>query len=200
MYTANPPTPTPALSTWPRQATLRPPWWTIPEADRLQMHAFTLPSHQLRQKIRAVTLRSLHHSSLYMRLILQAKTHVINTAITGTTLHTRVRVNAKEGSYILKFIYGQLYYGKLAKRYGHTPTDECPLCHLPDSCTHIASECKSHKTYPSTVITRRAGSYMRQSGSPQKEEAHSMPRRTFVLSHHTRATNPKPPKRPWLLS
>ena len=34
MYTANPSTPTPTLATWPIQATLRPPWWTIPEADR----------------------------------------------------------------------------------------------------------------------------------------------------------------------
>ncbi len=45
MYTANPTTPTPVFAIGPRQATLRPPWWTIPEADRLQMHAFTRPSH-----------------------------------------------------------------------------------------------------------------------------------------------------------
>ena len=56
MYTAQPTTPPPELSTGPRQATLRPPWWTIPEKDRLQMHAFTHPSHQLRQKVRASTL------------------------------------------------------------------------------------------------------------------------------------------------
>ena len=109
------------------------------------MHAFTRPSHKLRQKARAATLSSLQHTSLYMRVILQAKTHGSNTAIIGTTLHTRLRVNAKEGSYILKLIYGQLYNGKLAKRYRHTPTDEVPLCHLPDSCTHIAGECKAHK-------------------------------------------------------
>jgi hypothetical protein len=23
--------------------------------------------------------------------------------------------------------------------------DECPLCHRPDSCTHIAGKCKAHK-------------------------------------------------------
>jgi len=111
------------------------------------MHAlFTRPSHHLRQKVRAATLRSLHPTSLYKRLILQARTHGANTTITRTTLHNRLRVNAKDGSYILKFIYGQLYNDKLAKRYGHTPTDECPLCHLPDSCTHIAGECKYHKS------------------------------------------------------
>ncbi len=47
MYTASPATPPPTLATGPRQTTLRPPWWTIPEADRLQMHAFTSPSMQL---------------------------------------------------------------------------------------------------------------------------------------------------------
>ena len=45
---------------------------------------------------------------------------------------------------ILKFIYGHLYNGKLAYRYKLAPTDACPLCGLPDSCTHIDGECKSH--------------------------------------------------------
>ena len=30
-------------------------------------------------------------------------------------------------------------------RYGHAPTNECPLCHMPDSCTHIAWECPDHE-------------------------------------------------------
>ncbi len=145
MYIAEPPTPTPALATVPRQATLRSPWWTIPEADRLQMHAFTRPSQQLRLKVRAATLRSLHHISVYRRLIIQAKTHGANTATIGTALHVRLRENPREGTKLLKFIHGQLYNGKLATRYGHAPTDECPLCHRPDSCTHIAGECKAHK-------------------------------------------------------
>jgi hypothetical protein len=50
-----------------------------------------------------------------------------------------------EGTILLKFIYGQLYNGKLAKRYGHAPKDDCPLCHKLDSCTHIARECKGHE-------------------------------------------------------
>ena len=87
----------------------------------------------------------MHHTSLYKRLILRAKTQGANIAPTGTSLHSRLRENAKEGTNILKFIHGQLYNGKLAKRYGHAPTDESPLCHLPYSCTHIASECKAHK-------------------------------------------------------
>ncbi len=40
--------PSPALATRPRNATLRSPWWTNPEVDRLQMRAFTRPSQHLR--------------------------------------------------------------------------------------------------------------------------------------------------------
>ena len=74
-----------------------------------------------------------------------AKAQGARVAYTGVSLHTRLRESPKEGSTILKFVHGQLYNGKLAKLYGHAPTDECPLCHLPESCTHIAGECKFHK-------------------------------------------------------
>ena len=30
-------------------------------------------------------------------------------------------------------------------RYGHALLDECPLCHILDSCTHIAGECPDHE-------------------------------------------------------
>ena len=39
MYSAKSSPPLPALSTGTNCATLRRPWWTIPEAERLQMHA-----------------------------------------------------------------------------------------------------------------------------------------------------------------
>jgi hypothetical protein len=42
-------------------------------------------------------------------------------------------------------MYGQLYNGKLAMRYGHAPIDVGPLCHMPDSCTHIVGECPDHE-------------------------------------------------------
>jgi len=109
------------------------------------MDAFTRPSHQPRQKVRAATLRSLHHTSIYMRLIIHAKKQGASIATTGTALHVRLQENSKKGTKLLKFIHGQPYNGKLAKRYGHAPTDECPLCHRPDLCTHIAGECKAHK-------------------------------------------------------
>jgi hypothetical protein len=69
-----------------------------------------------------------------------------NTSYTGQAIHRRLTANAWEGSTLLKFLYGQLYNSKLAKRYGRTRTDECPLCHKPDSCTHIVGECPHHKS------------------------------------------------------
>jgi hypothetical protein len=115
------------------------------------MYAFTYPSKQLRQKVRTATLRSLHHTSLYRRLILTAKSRGARTAIVGTALHARMRSSASEGITILKFLYGQLYNGKLAYRYGLAPTDACPLCGLPDSCTHIAGQCSHHNNH---IISR----------------------------------------------
>ena len=59
--------------------------------------------------------------------------------------YTILTSHPKEGATLLKFIYGQIYNGKLAKRYGHASTDECPLCHKPDSFIHIARECPDHE-------------------------------------------------------
>ena len=81
----------------------------------------------------------------FRRLILRARTQGATTATTETALHARLRENSKEGTNLLKFIHGQFYNDKLAKRYGHAPTEESPRCHRPDSCTHIEGGCKAHK-------------------------------------------------------
>jgi len=140
MYTTKPQTPPPAQASGPRQATLRPPWWTIPEEERLQMQAFTRPSQQLCHKVRVTILRSLHQTSLYMRLILLAKENGVDIAEIGKAPHKRLVENLAEETKLLKFEYGQLYNDKLAYRYGHATTDECPLYHFPDSCIHVAGE------------------------------------------------------------
>ena len=44
MYTVRPPPPPTYLGTCTRMATPRQPWWSIPEGDRLHIHAFTRPS------------------------------------------------------------------------------------------------------------------------------------------------------------
>ncbi len=62
----------------------------------------------------------------------------------GRAIFRKLTSQLREGTSLLKFMYGQMYNGKLAHRYGHTPTDICLLCHKPDSCTHIAGECSKH--------------------------------------------------------
>ena len=109
------------------------------------MHAFTRPSTQLRHKVRHALLRSLHFTSLYIRLILQNIEVGTTTQSVEKAIHRRLTANAREGTTLLKLIYGQLHNGKLAKKYGHAATDECPLCNKPDSCTNIAGECSYHK-------------------------------------------------------
>ncbi len=178
MYTSNPTTPTPALATGPRNSTPRPPWWTIPEVDRLQMQAFTCPSAQLRQKVRAATLRSLHHTSLYMRLVLNAKDRGSCIAATGDSLHTRLRENPREGSTLLKFIYGQLYNGKLAKLYGHAPRTNVLSATSPTPAPTLHASAGSTRTYRLASTTRHVSLFTRQSATPQKAGAHSIVRST----------------------
>ena len=84
MYTTKLLVPDPALSIGTNRATLRRPWWTIPEADRLQVHAFTRPSQRLRLEVCDALLRTLHHSSLYMRLIVANKKKGVSHQDSGT--------------------------------------------------------------------------------------------------------------------
>ena len=108
------------------------------------MHAFTKTSYQLRLKVRNATLRRLHHTSLYIRLLLKAKAQGARTITVSTAIHSHIRKSPKDGITLLKFIYGQLYNGGWQYRYKLAPTDAYPLFGLPDSCTHIAGECKTH--------------------------------------------------------
>ena len=110
------------------------------------MHTFTRPSSHLRLKVRDVLLRSIPHSSLYRRLIIANKEKGPRTKTAGHALHKKLIHSPWEGTSLLKFINGHMYNGKLAMRYGHALTYECPLCHMPDSCTHIAGECPDHET------------------------------------------------------
>ncbi len=138
MYTTTPPPLSVAPDTLTKPVSNPRTWWTIPEAKRLQMHAFTRPSQQLWNKVRDALLRSLHYSSLYKRLLVANKLKGAHLQTVGRSICKKLSSHPKEGTILLKFIYVQLYNGKLAKRYGHAPTDKCPLCHKPDSCTHVA--------------------------------------------------------------
>ena len=66
MYTAAPPILGVAPDTLTKPAITTRSWWNIPEEERLQMHAFTRPSQQLRNKVRKALLRRIHSSFLYI--------------------------------------------------------------------------------------------------------------------------------------
>ena len=95
--------------------------------------------------MRQALLRNLHHTSQYRRLIIANKEMGARLHTVGRSIHKRLNSVPKEGIPLLKLMSGQLYNGKMAKRYGHAPTNECPLCHKLDSCAHIARECKDHE-------------------------------------------------------
>ncbi len=80
-----------------------------------------------------------------MRIIIANTEKGALTKTAGHALHKKFTYSPWEGIFLHNFIYGQFYNGKLAKRYGHALTNECPLCHMPDSCTHIAGECPEHE-------------------------------------------------------
>ncbi len=80
-----------------------------------------------------------------MRLLVANKIKGARLQTLGRAIYRKLTSQSKEGTTRFKFIYGQLYNGKLAQGHGHAVTDDCPLCHKPDSCTHIASECPDHE-------------------------------------------------------
>jgi len=110
---------------------------------RKTMHArlhSNLPSKTPQSSKR--NLRSLLHTSLYIRFIPKGKHQGARTKTVGTALHYYIRKSPKDGITILTCLYGQLYNGTLAYIYKLAPTDAYPLCGLPDSCTHIAGEAR----------------------------------------------------------
>ncbi len=63
----------------------------------------------------------------------------------GQAIHKKLTHSPWEGTSLLKIIYGHLYNGKLATRFGHALTAKFSLCYNPDPCTHIAGKCPDHE-------------------------------------------------------
>ena len=55
---------------------------------------------------------------------------------------THPDVTPAERRMAIQYRCGQLYNAKLGKRWGHTTSDRCPLCHDQDGGHHIASGCR----------------------------------------------------------
>ena len=60
-----------------------------------------------------------------MRIIITHTEKWARITIVGQAIHKRLISDSKEGLALIKFIYGQLFNGKLAQRYGYAPTNEC---------------------------------------------------------------------------
>ena len=86
-------------------------------------------------------LTNTYHTSLNRRLILQASKHGARLATTASQITKRRASSPAQATQLMKFLWGQLYSGKIAHRYGLQPTPACRLCGAPDSCTHIAGAC-----------------------------------------------------------
>ncbi len=67
-------------------------------------------------RVRDALLRSLHHSSIYILLIIANKKKGARFKTIGQVLHTRLISNSRKGTALLRFIYDQLHNSKLAKR------------------------------------------------------------------------------------
>ena len=106
------------------------------------LYAFTAPQRQIRSLARPHVNKHTERTSLYRRLIVQALQKGDDIKGTAAGL-TALRAAGRHGDArrIFKFVWGQYYNGKIAKRYGHQPHDHCALCGLPDSCTHIGAGC-----------------------------------------------------------
>ena len=69
------------------------------------MHAFTRPSSQLGLKVRDALLRSLHHSSLYRRLIIANKEKEDRTKTVGKALRKKLTRSPWEGTSLLNKVH-----------------------------------------------------------------------------------------------
>jgi hypothetical protein len=174
MYTAKPQVSNPALSSGTNRATLRRSWWTIPEADRLEMHAFTRLPQQLRLMVRDALLRSLRYSSLYMRLIIGNKEKGARTKIVSHALHTRLTyIIPKEGITLLKFIYDQFHKDKLGFQQTSALSTTCmTLAYI------LPENARTTNPSASAATVRRADNYTPQSAKPQREAESSTMRKT----------------------
>jgi hypothetical protein len=66
--------------------------------------------------------------------------HMYDHEASNRFMHTTL-VSTQERATALKYRYGALYNGKLAKRYGHAQHSRCLLCGNEDGCHHTASGC-----------------------------------------------------------
>jgi hypothetical protein len=91
-----------------------------------------------------------------MRIIVANKEREARTKIVGHALHKKLTYSLWEGTSLLKFIYGQLYNGKLTKRYGQ-PQRTVALFAINRTLAHILPEnARTTRPYVSAATMRHA--------------------------------------------
>ena len=113
-YQCPTPTPTPARSIGLPSSSTRQPLQSLSEEDLGYTQAFTRPSKQFRNRVKPRVLAGLYHTSLYRRLILQASKHGARLATTASQITKRRASDPAQATQLLKFLWGQLYNGKIA--------------------------------------------------------------------------------------
>jgi hypothetical protein len=161
----------PAIATWP--------WWTIPEGERLHMHAFTRPSQQLRHKVRQALIRSLHYASLYRRLLVANKNNGARLQIVGWAIYRKLNSMLRKAPPSLN-----LYMANFTMANSHRDM----ATRLRMSAHYATSRTHAHTSRVSALTTKlsasvgtmpRVSSFTRPPAKPRKGEAHSTPPRAY---------------------
>ena len=117
-YQCPTPTPSPSTATGLCSTSNRPPPQSLSEEDLGYTQAFTNPSKQFRKRVKPRVLTSLYHTSIYRRLILQASKDGARLATTASQITKRRTPYPTQATQLLQFLWGQLFNGKIAHRYG----------------------------------------------------------------------------------
>ena len=123
-----------------------------------------------------------------------------STASTTSQITRRRTTSPAQANQLYTFLWGQLYNGEIAHRYGKQPTPACRLCGLPDSCTDIAGTCPAGQHSPHHQETQRrcsAGPCSHPQGQQRRRRPPQIPpRSTLLRRRNNRSDDPPTTSRP----
>ena len=109
------------------------------EQERYAVHP-----RRVRQYVGASATYGSLRPSVYGALWERARGEGTRVDLAAAGIHSRGALGLhRQAGWLYRFVWGQLYTGKLAKRYGRAATDACPLCGWPDSCGHVGGGCRA---------------------------------------------------------
>ena len=189
VHTLPPPTPPAEIAVGTHTMTLRTPWWTIPEEDRLHRRAFTRPSKQLRPTLRArlaskpsphLPIQKTHSPSHRGRCPYCPKRPCPPLAYHLTPRRARPSSTSYTGNTI-PASWLQVWPGPI----GCMPTMRV--------CTHVAGECPAHTDH---IISKHNAACQFTHSTIRKAfkgAAPSTPHTRYNSFQQTPEPSPKPP-------